>query len=149
MAAPMKAPFAPPFLSGEPRATALLSDGFRRPSAWLAECRARAAFQVAPEVLQAVKAFGPAGARNLAALSERGTVCVVTGQQAGLFLGPLYTFYKSLTVIAFARAVERETGTRCVPVFWLQSEDHDYAEIAQVTVAPDLQLSLPLDDASC
>jgi bacillithiol synthase len=61
----------------------------------------------------------------------------------------LYTFYKALSAIAFARAVERETGARCVPVFWLQSEDHDYAEIASVTAAPDLQLALPVDEASC
>jgi bacillithiol biosynthesis cysteine-adding enzyme BshC len=148
-AAPMKAPFAPPFLAGEPRATALLSDGFRRPEDWLAEVRARADFRVAPEVLQAIRTFGPAGARNLAALSERGTVAVVSGQQAGLFLGPLYTFYKALSAIAFARAVERTTGARCVPIFWLQSEDHDYAEIASCTVAPGLTLSLPLDDSIC
>jgi bacillithiol biosynthesis cysteine-adding enzyme BshC len=145
----MKAPFAPPFLAGEPRATALLDDGFRRPEAWLAEARARAGFQVAPEVLSTLRSFGPAGARNLAALGERGTVAVVTGQQAGLFLGPLYTFYKALSAIAFARAVERETRTRCVPIFWLQSEDHDYAEIASCTAAPGLVLSLPADDASC
>jgi bacillithiol synthase len=106
MTAPMRAPFAPPFLAGEPRATALLSDGFRRPEAWLAEVRARADFRVAPEVLQAMRSFGPAGARNLAALREPGTTAVVSGQQAGLFLGPLYTFYKALSAIACARAVE-------------------------------------------
>ncbi|HEX4381897.1 MAG TPA: bacillithiol biosynthesis BshC, partial [Myxococcales bacterium] len=145
----MKGPFAPPFLSGEPRATALLNDGFRRPAAWLAEAKARAGFQIAPEVFGAIQTFGPNGLRNLAALSERGTVCVVTGQQAGLFLGPLYTFYKALSCIAFARAVERETGARCVPIFWLQSEDHDYAEIASVLAAPGLPLALPVDDASC
>jgi bacillithiol biosynthesis cysteine-adding enzyme BshC len=149
MAAPMRAPFAPPFLAGEPTATALLDDGFRRPAAWLAEVRARADFRTAPAVLQALRSFGPSGARNLAALSERGTVAVVTGQQAGLFLGPLYTFYKALSAIAFARAVERETGARCVPVFWLQSEDHDYAEIASCTAAPGVQLSVPADASSC
>jgi bacillithiol synthase len=145
----MKAPFAPPFLAGEPRATALLDDGFRRPAAWLAEARARSGFRVAPEVLHALRGFGAEGERNLAALSERGTVAVVTGQQAGLFLGPLYTFYKALSAVAFARAVERETKARCVPIFWLQSEDHDYAEIASCTVAPGVVLALPADDSSC
>jgi bacillithiol biosynthesis cysteine-adding enzyme BshC len=145
----MRAPFAPSFLAGEPTAVALLDDGFRRPSAWRSVAEARKDFRTAPEVLKALRAFGPEGQRNLAALSERGTVCVVTGQQAGLFLGPLYTFYKALTAIAWARAVERETGARCVPVFWLQSEDHDYKEIASCAAAPGLSLSLPLDERSC
>jgi bacillithiol biosynthesis cysteine-adding enzyme BshC len=145
----MRAPFAPSFLAGEPNAVALLDDGFRRPSAWRAEAEARKDFCTAPEVLKTLRAFGPAGERNLSALSERGTLCVVTGQQAGLFLGPLYTFYKALTAIAWARAVERETGARCVPVFWLQSEDHDYKEIASCCTAPGVSLSLPLDEQSC
>jgi len=145
----MRAPFAPSFLAGEPNAVALLNDGFKRTSAWRSEAEARKDFHTAPEVLKALRAFGPEGQRNLSALPLRGTVCVVTGQQAGLFLGPLYTFYKALTAIAWARAFERETGSRCVPIFWLQSEDHDYKEIASCTAAPGLSLSLPLDEESC
>jgi bacillithiol biosynthesis cysteine-adding enzyme BshC len=145
----MGAPFAPPFLAGEPRAVALLRDGFRRPDAWREEAAARRGFPIAPEVLRAVRFHGEAGRRNRDALAERGTLAVVTGQQAGLFLGPLYTFYKALTAVAWARAIERETGARTVPVFWLQSEDHDYAEIASCTAAPGLRLSLPLDGGDC
>ncbi len=55
---------------------------------------------------------------------------VVTGQQVGLFLGPLYSFYKAATAVVVARTLQQETGVRCVPVFWLQSEDHDFEEIA-------------------
>ncbi len=58
-----------------------------------------------------------------------GAEAVVTGQQVGLFLGPLFTLYKAATAIRVAR--ERQA----VPVFWLQSEDHDLAEIAATHVA--------------
>jgi bacillithiol biosynthesis cysteine-adding enzyme BshC len=145
----MTAPFAPSFLAGEPGATALLDDGFRRPAAWATEARARADFSVAPEAIEAVRCFGEVGRKNREALGRRGTVAAVAGQQAGLFLGPLYTFYKALSAVAWARAIERETGARCVPIFWLQSEDHDYAEIASSAAAPGLDLSLPLDGETC
>jgi uncharacterized protein YllA (UPF0747 family) len=69
------------------------------------------------------------------ALAAGKTAVVVTGQQIGLFLGPLYAFYKAASAIAVARAIEAESGVRCVPLFWLQTEDHDFAEIRSCTVA--------------
>src|SRR5512140_702480 len=155
MRAPMKAPFAPPFLASEPRATALLFDGFRRKEAWRAEVKARSGQRVAPEVLSALARqqgeLPRSGGRerNVEALSRPGTVAVVTGQQVGLFLGPLYTFYKAATAVVWARALEAETGARCVPVFWLQTEDHDFAEIASCHVPPALRLTLPDAGARC
>ena len=66
---------------------------------------------------------------HLDALAAGGTAAIVTGQQVGLFLGPLFTFYKAASAVMLARTLEAETGVRCVPIFWLQSEDHDFAEI--------------------
>ncbi len=62
------------------------------------------------------------------------SVAVVTGQQAGLFGGPLFTIYKALSAIQLAAQL-REQGTRAVPVFWIASEDHDFEEVNHVTVA--------------
>ena len=77
---------------------------------------------------------------------------VATGQQVGLFLGPLYGFYKAASAIAVARALAAESGVRCVPLFWLQTEDHDFAEIASATVAGSggepVALSLPAETAA-
>src|SRR5215475_14483784 len=61
-------------------------------------------------------------------LRQPGSVAIVTGQQAGLFTGPLYTIHKALTVIKLASCL-REQGIEAVPVFWVASEDHDYQEV--------------------
>lgn len=92
--------------------------------------------------------YTPSAAReaNLAALGA-GAAAVVTGQQMGLFLGPLFTLYKAASAVAAARAAARECGRPVVPVFWLQTEDHDLAEIAACHVpsadGPPLALRLP------
>lgn len=54
---------------------------------------------------------------------------VTTGQQAGFLGGPLYTVYKALAAAALARHLERAFGVLVLPVFWVASEDHDWAEV--------------------
>jgi bacillithiol biosynthesis cysteine-adding enzyme BshC len=61
-------------------------------------------------------------------LREKDTVAIVTGQQAGLFSGPLYTVFKAISAIKLAEKLTRE-GTKAVPVFWIAEEDHDFAEV--------------------
>ncbi|MEZ4323091.1 MAG: bacillithiol biosynthesis cysteine-adding enzyme BshC [Myxococcota bacterium] len=101
-----------------------------RPEARATAVRAAAERSVHPDVLASIRATTPAQERSRDALA-RG-VAVVTGQQAGLFGGPLYTVYKAAAAIVNARALEAETGVPCAPVFWLQDEDHDFDEIASV-----------------
>lgn len=67
---------------------------------------------------------------NIERLRHRETVAVVTGQQAGLFTGPLYTIYKALSAIKMADLLNA-AGTHAVPVFWVASEDHDLEEVAK------------------
>ena len=69
----------------------------------------------------------------LETLSRPGTVAVVTGQQVGLFSGPAYTVYKALTAVHLARRLSAR-GIPAVPVFWLATEDHDFAEVNQAWV---------------
>jgi len=82
-------------------------------------------------------------AAHLAAL-RGGAAAVVTGQQVGLFLGPLYTLYKAAAAVRCARALAAETGQPVVPVFWLQTEDHDLPEIAVSHVPCELGAPLTL-----
>jgi len=66
--------------------------------------------------------------RNIDRL-RRGASAVVTGQQVGLFGGPAYSIYKALTAVKVAEEFS-QAGVDSVPVFWLATEDHDFAEIA-------------------
>ncbi len=66
----------------------------------------------------------------IAKLEQSSATAVVTGQQLGLFGGPLYTLFKTLSAIQVAAQMEVETGHACVPVFWLEGEDHDFEEIS-------------------
>ncbi len=68
------------------------------------------------------------GNPSLDRLAQPGTVAIVTGQQVGLFSGPAYSVYKALTAIKAASELTLR-GTPAVPVFWLATEDHDFAEI--------------------
>ena len=65
---------------------------------------------------------------HVASLREADTVAVVTGQQVGLFTGPLYTIYKALSAVKLAGCLTQR-GTKAVPVFWLATEDHDWEEV--------------------
>jgi uncharacterized protein YllA (UPF0747 family) len=79
--------------------------------------------------------FG-AGGKVLANIERlrNGARAVVTGQQVGLFGGPLLTLLKAATAIARAKQAMHATGIEHVPVFWLATEDHDLAEIDQVSL---------------
>ena len=69
----------------------------------------------------------------LAKLSMPGCLTVVTGQQAGLFVGPVYTLYKAVSAVALAKQYEAALGRPVVPVFWVASEDHDFEEVASAS----------------
>ncbi len=76
---------------------------------------------------------GEAALRNVELL-RNGARTVVTGQQAGLFGGPLYTLLKAATAIQRAAQATAQ-GFPAIPVFWMATEDHDLAEVDHVTLA--------------
>jgi bacillithiol biosynthesis cysteine-adding enzyme BshC len=105
---------------------------YRHPLRDLASFRAAAAEIDFPAGRRAalVAALGPRNpsSRSLQRLAEPGAVAVVTGQQVGLFSGPSYTAYKALHAARLA-AWLTEQGVPAVPIFWLATQDHDFAEV--------------------
>jgi bacillithiol biosynthesis cysteine-adding enzyme BshC len=77
---------------------------------------------------------GPDTIRNIGELETAGSVTILTGQQVGLFVAPLYTIYKAVTAIHIARELTQK-GIRAVPIFWMDTEDHDLAEVTRRTVS--------------
>ncbi len=77
----------------------------------------------------------PPKAREAAArLADPRAVVIATGQQAGVFGGPLFTLLKAVTAIQLAAKVSADHGVPAVPVFWVDAEDHDWEEIRSCTV---------------
>jgi bacillithiol biosynthesis cysteine-adding enzyme BshC len=128
------------YLAGQERARPFLGPGslglpaiaeaaerasaLERPVAAVAEALARQ---------QEARGAGAAAARARV-LARPGATAVVTGQQAGLFGGPLFVLWKALTTVKIARLLEKERGRPAVPVFWVASDDHDFAEIRSTSV---------------
>ncbi len=68
---------------------------------------------------------------NIDLLLNENTFAVITGQQVGLFSGPLYTLYKTLTTLKLADHLSKQyPDYNFVPVFWLEGEDHDIEEVS-------------------
>ncbi|MDP3352397.1 MAG: bacillithiol biosynthesis cysteine-adding enzyme BshC [Flavobacteriaceae bacterium] len=67
---------------------------------------------------------------NILQLKKTNTFTVTTGHQLNLFTGPLYVIYKLLTTINLAEELQNKFPENYfVPIFWMATEDHDFAEI--------------------
>jgi bacillithiol biosynthesis cysteine-adding enzyme BshC len=77
----------------------------------------------------------PAAARDAAQkLVDPTSIAIVTGQQAGLFGGPLYTLLKAIATIRLAEQISREHTVPAVPFFWIDADDHDWDEVSSCSV---------------
>lgn len=74
---------------------------------------------------------------NINRLRQDDALVIVTGQQLGIYGGPVFTMFKTMTAIHQARRLEKELNRPVIPVFWLADEDHDYDEIRRVHVLND------------
>jgi bacillithiol biosynthesis cysteine-adding enzyme BshC len=76
----------------------------------------------------------PQALEATAQLRDQRSVAIVTGQQAALFGGPMFTLLKALTAIRLAEQVRTEHGVPAVPIFWIEGEDHDWDEVKKCGV---------------
>jgi bacillithiol biosynthesis cysteine-adding enzyme BshC len=77
----------------------------------------------------------PKAFENIALLGNQGSYAVVTGQQVGLLGGPLYTVFKTITAIKLAERLKiKYPQNDFVPVFWVEGEDHDFAEMNHISL---------------
>ncbi|MFW5950939.1 MAG: bacillithiol biosynthesis cysteine-adding enzyme BshC [Gemmatimonadota bacterium] len=83
---------------------------------------------------EAVRPLGDPAADRLERIAAGRGFVVTTGQQPGLFGGPLYTVHKALSAIALAERLESLLDAPVLPLFWIASDDHDWAEASHVSV---------------
>lgn len=83
----------------------------------------------------ALGASATPAAERLARVASEGGVLVTTGQQPGLFGGPVYTWSKAVAALALADAIESQTGVPAAALFWAATDDADLAEASDTWVA--------------
>ena len=118
-------------------------------SEWVKEESQRVAYDASrrakvSEILERQNRAWGASAKALANIERfrRGALAAVTGQQVGLFGGPLFSIFKALTAVKLAEQATA-AGVDCVPVFWLATEDHDLAEVNHVALVSEHELPEP------
>src|SRR5436309_9682351 len=119
------------FFSGDPADRAAWSDAIAKAQAFDRR-RDELARVIAA---QQTRRHAPPGAIEAGGrLADPRAVAILTGQQAGLFGGPLFTLLKALTALKLADKVAREHGVPATAVFWIDAEDHDWEEVRSCTV---------------
>ena len=85
----------------------------------------------AAEAAAMIRPLGPRGAALLREVGADAGYFVTTGQQPGLFGGPLYSLYKALSAVRLAESLGDALGKPVMPLFWVASDDHDWEEANQ------------------
>jgi bacillithiol biosynthesis cysteine-adding enzyme BshC len=120
-----------PYFSGNPAQADAWADAIRRRQAHAGQPAELARVVGAQQERRGAPQEARVAAERLA---DPRTVVIITGQQAGLFGGPMFTLLKAATAMKLAQNVARAHGVTVVPVFWIDAEDHDWPEVSGCTV---------------
>ena len=107
------------------RGSPFRAESYRVKAGELDRARDPGTFATAADV---VRPAGPRAEHALGRVIGEGGYFVTTGQQPGLFGGPLYSLYKALTAVRLAEELEHLLARPVMPLFWVASDDHDWAE---------------------
>ncbi len=116
------APQLAPFYAGHP----FDAQAYRR-KADAVERRLSAAERA--RIAPALRPLSENAATKLNRILDGDGFVVTTGQQAGLFGGPLYTVHKALSAVRLAAALETLLEKPVLAVFWIAADDHDWDEV--------------------
>jgi len=119
------------FYAGDPSSRSSWADAITRSRAY---SRPRVEIAEVIAAQQQRRQAPPRAVQSAARLADPRSVAIVTGQQAGLFGGPLFTLLKALTALKLSELVSRDQQLPVVPVFWIDAEDHDWEEVRSCTV---------------
>ncbi len=121
-------PLVQDYLSGQGRCSEFFPLDWRALASYKARAEALTAEGRSADWAEAVHTAGPTAQARLDAAVAQGGYVVTTGQQPGLFTGPLYSLWKALTAIRLADHLQDKLGKPVLPLFWVASEDHDWEE---------------------
>lgn len=104
----------------------------------ISDTKSKRSFPISPIIKNQYKDFPQVSSKtlkNIDLIDNPKTIAVVTGQQLGIFGGPLYTIYKIITAIRLSNQLnERYDEYKFIPVFWLEGDDHDFNEVRAINI---------------
>nr|WP_254244924.1 bacillithiol biosynthesis cysteine-adding enzyme BshC [Hymenobacter sp. BRD67] len=123
-------PALAPFYHRFPELAAFQAQIEEKQAAYSPEARQRLVADLRTQYAELGGEVLPAVAANLALLAHNTTFTITTGHQLNLFTGPLYFIYKIISAIKLSQELKSAYPLYdFVPVYWLATEDHDFAEI--------------------
>ncbi|NNM06609.1 MAG: bacillithiol biosynthesis cysteine-adding enzyme BshC [Gemmatimonadetes bacterium] len=124
-------PLVQDYLRGESHICRFYGGSFRDPAAYrkkAEEVDQRFHWDARNRAISMIQASTESARERIERFADDGGFFVTTGQQPGLFSGPLYSLYKALTAIRLARELESLLDRPVLALFWVASEDHDWDE---------------------
>ncbi|MGI4869965.1 MAG: bacillithiol biosynthesis cysteine-adding enzyme BshC [Janthinobacterium lividum] len=123
-------PALTPFYHRFPELNSFQAQLDEKKASYSPEARQRLVTDLRAQYAELGGAVPPAVAANVELLARDTTFTITTGHQLNLFTGPLYVIYKLVTAIKLSQELKAAYPQHdFVPVYWLATEDHDFAEI--------------------
>jgi bacillithiol biosynthesis cysteine-adding enzyme BshC len=124
------APALAPFYHRRPELAAFQAQLDEKKASYSPEARQRLVADLRAQYAELGTEVPPTVAANLDLLARDTTFTITTGHQLNLLTGPLYFVFKIVSAIKLSQELKAAYPQYdFVPVYWLATEDHDFAEI--------------------